>query len=207
MRMSIDRAMRRPWQYWFEDGLVEIAVGGVLVAIALLFLAEVASGTAGLAAPGLPVVVGGGSWLAGRAVKAAKERLTYPRTGYVAYKRERRRGRIVRTLAACAVMGGLVGAVMAQLPSGAWITAAEGLLGSVAFFLLGHKVDLTRFYALAGVSALLGVAASWAGLSDTLGSVVLYGGIGVAVIASGLVALRGYLRSSQPPAEVEHYGL
>lgn len=205
MNMSIDRAMRRPWQYWYEDGLVEMALGAILLAIALLFLAEMAvpagPAKAGLAALGLPVVVIGGGWLAGRAVKAAKERLTYPRTGYVAYRHERRRDRIVRGLAIGAVVGALVGAVMSRLPSQSWIPTLQGLLTSVAFFLLARKAGVTRFYALAGLSALLGMATSWAGLGDLLGSVVFYGGMGVAVVASGLVTLRDYLRNSRPPAE------
>ncbi len=206
MKTSIDRATRRPWRYWYEDGLVEMALGLILLAIALLFLAEFTLGRAGLGALGLPLVVIGGGWLAGRAVKAAKEHLTYPRTGYVAYRHERRRDRLVRGLAMGAVTGALVGAVIARLPSLAWVPAMQGLLTSVAFFLLGRKVDLTRFYALGGVSTLLGLAASWAGLSDMRGSVVFYGGMGAAVIASGLVGLWGYLRGSRPLARGEDHG-
>lgn len=210
MTREIDRTIRRTWRYWYEDGLAEMAVGCVLVAVGLVFLAEALIPPlftkVSLSVIGLPLVAIGGGWVASRAVRAAKIRLTYPRTGYVAYRRSRGR-RSLRELAVGAVIGVLVGVVFAAAPtSPGWIPALQGLVIGASFLYMGRRLDLGRYHALAVISALVGTAATLGGLGDTLGSAACFGAIGTALIASGAFALRTYLRQTRPLAESQDHG-
>ena len=89
MEPDLDRVQQRARRYRYDDGLAEIATGVVFVAIGLLFLAEFFRIVPpALSSFGLIAVVFAGWWLAGRAVRAAKDRITHPRTGFVRYRRE-----------------------------------------------------------------------------------------------------------------------
>jgi hypothetical protein len=209
MAVQIDRAMQRTWRYWYEDGLAEMAVGGVFLAIGLLFLLEALLGSGALpslSALGVPVIVLGGGFLAQRALATLKERLVYPRTGFVAYRRRSgRRG------AAAGIGGGLVGALVAFLliaapASLAWIPLLQGLMVAGVWLWLGYRLDLPRFLGLGLASGLTGAAASLVGLGEVLGSGIYFTMHGLAMIATGLAGLAIYLKRTHALATVEDHG-
>lgn len=202
---DIDEAQQRVKRYWYEDGLTEIAAGFLFVLVGLLFLAE-ASAPAGSLPPnfsaiGLPILIIVGVWLANRVIAALKERLTYQRTGYVAYHRPGRVHRLVTVLVAL-VTAGLATLLLRSWPaSEQWIPAVEGL--SIAIFLLylAHTLGLPRFSILALASAIIGVAAALGSLSEELGTAIYFCAMGVCLLVSGGLTLRNYLsRSSQGKA-------
>ena len=202
---DIDEAMRRTRGYWYDDGLADIAIGCIFLIIALLFTAQTllppgfARGS--LAALALPVVVIGGWLIAGKLVRMAKERITYPRTGYVAYARARRRFRPLVGL-----VGGIIGASLAFLLSTrpafiAWIPALQGILIGALFLVIAFQAGVVRYTALAALSALFGLGAALADVGDILGAAIYFGATGVALCLSGVLTLRHYLRHTEPPAE------
>lgn len=196
MDRNIERAVQRARKYWYEDGLTEIATGCVFVGIGMLFLAEafrvIPSGASSI---GLIVLVIGGGWLARRIVAHAKARLTYPRTGFVSYRRQKgRRSRAV-TATVGAVMAILVSLLFATSPvSLSWIPAVDGLAIGVFTLYLGHSLGLVRFYVLSAASAVIGCGISLSAAGDVLGSGIYFGLMGLAILASGATALTGYLR-------------
>lgn len=206
---QIGRAMRRPWQYWYQDGLGEMAMGATFAALGLEFLLESRLPPGPfltlLSMFGPLVAVLGAGLLAGRAVSAVKARLTYPRTGYVAY-RKRTGSRLAARLALGLATGALVG-TLAALPSlQAWIPAIIGLIIGGVHFYLAQRLDLPRFYLLAAASAVLGTLVSLGGFGDLPGGAAYFVGIGLANALSGAVTLGVYLRSTQPLAEAEDHG-
>lgn len=206
MQSQIDHAIRRTRRYWYEDGIIEIALGCIFLAIGLLFFVDAATplgpSAAGFSAIGLPIVVIGGSWIARRAVAAAKARLIYPRTGYVAYRRPPRSRRLATGIVAGAIAALVVGLFRAAPASPGWIPLVQGLLIGGGFLLyVAYRLGLTRFHVLALVSVVAGGAAALGGLGDILGSGAYFGAMGVALIVSGALTLRRYLRQTQPLAE------
>jgi hypothetical protein len=207
MDPNLDRVQQRARRYWYDDGLAEIAIGVVLMAVGLLLLVEYLRLIPGGASSiGLIVVVFAGWWLAGRAVRAAKNRITYPRTGYVSYRRprERRKSPVVG-----AVIGAAMGVIMALLialapASLAWIPAMDGILAGIFFIYVGYTAGLGRFYLLALLSAILGAGCSAGGLGNSLGGAVFFLGIGLAMAISGGIVLAGYLRDNPPAQEGDH---
>jgi hypothetical protein len=207
MQAQIDRAMRRPWRYWYEDGLAEMAMGAVFVALGVVFLLEswLAPGPilALVSMLGPVVAVLGASLLAQRAVRAVKARIVYPRTGYVAYRRDRSGSRLLRRFALGAGVGAVVGA-LAALPSlEVWVPAVIGLFVAGMLFYAGLRLDLSRFYLLAAASAVLGTLVSVGGLASLPGGAAYFAGFGLVSILSGAVTLCAYLRVAAPPSEAK----
>lgn len=201
MDNDVERAVKRSRQYWYDDGLAEVAVGAVFVALGLLFLAEAYTVIPpGVSSLGMVVIVFAGWWLAGRAVRSAKARITYPRTGYVRYRRpEGRRGSRWVTAAVAGGMGALIAGLFSTAPASlAWIPALDGVLVGAFILVMASNLGIARFYLLALLSAAIGVAASLAGFGDILGTGLYFAGMGVALIVAGAITLAGYLRRTEP---------
>ena len=112
MKSEIDGVARRTRRYWYEDGFAELASGGLMllagIGLAAAYrifagLGRWVAGSHGRAGMVVLVVVIAAQALAliiGRAmrgeIQAAKERVTYPRTGYVAYRQPRPKQRSLR---------------------------------------------------------------------------------------------------------------
>lgn len=200
---QIERVTQRAKRYWYDDGLVEMSGGVIFALIGLLFLSELFGPPwQGISALALPAVIIGGALVARRAVAAVKERLTYPRTGYVAYVRQRG----LRTRAATAVVAVVVSVavsfLIARVPAAlAWMPALQGLVIAAALFYSGYSLGLGRFLVLAVVSAVAGVGAALAGLGDVAGSGAYFLVLGLAMFAAGGYALRRYLYATGPAGE------
>lgn len=205
MKTDIDRLARRTRAYWYVDGLAELGSAAVFAGVALVFLVELrapaGSPLASFSAIALPLVVLVGIWAAGRAVKAAKARLTYPRTGYVAYRQPGRRRRALAFGLALGVAGALLLAWLVLRPvSMGWIPFLDGLaigLFLVAMAWLGGPV---RFYGLALISIALGLASAWASADPRAGTALYFGAMALALAISGGLTLGRYLRATRPGA-------
>lgn len=196
--------LNRPQRYWYVDGLAEMSGGAVIFLIGLVYAVSgwlpqgLARGL--LVGPGQIVVILGAGWLSRLAVRGLKERLTYPRTGYVEYQRPVRSRRLARVFMvgllafAVSVMTAFLGR---GLPERLW-PFLIGLTLGLAFAYLGARIGLRRFYALAGFSLLLGAAGSWLNLTDPWSAAFIFGLEGLAWLVCGALVLRHYLRSTRP---------
>ena len=203
MNDTIKETMQRTYRYLYDDGLMEIAAGLLLLASALLFLIwhylQAQPWLSALFATGLLVVVLGGALYLRSAVAGVKERVTYPRTGYVAYREETDPAG-ARWLLLLATGGTAI--VLLFLPATfSQMIVAEGIVTAVMLALLGRRLALTRFYLLALLALLLsGIIAGWQ-RSDLLGSALFLGLTGLLLAVSGLLALRRYLQQHPRPDE------
>lgn len=166
MHSNIDHAMQRTRRYWYEDGLGEIAKGSIFLLIGLvLFVQELAPPGAlpkSFSALALPLVVLGGIVLASRLVAAAKARSTYPRTGYVAYRRPSLARRLATATLAMAVSA-LVAALTLRPEARPFLPIVQGAFLGAVFLYLGFWLGLSRFYAMAVLAVLTGGGAYLAG--------------------------------------------
>ncbi|MCX6572228.1 MAG: hypothetical protein NT006_12565 [Candidatus Aminicenantes bacterium] len=200
--VDIEKIEKRTVQYFYSDGLTEIAVGLIFLLLGGYFFGQtlVPEGSpfnAALSALFVLVIVSAG-FLVNRFIRFFKRRITYARTGYVAYKKKEHGPK--RRVAA-GIVGGIIGASLAALyglsPSfKALFPALNGLLLAVAVLLIAIKVGLVRFYVLAAASAVIGFAVTAAGVGDVKGISLYYGLFGAAVTLSGLASLVVYLRKS-----------
>lgn len=206
MSEHLDKLMQRARQYWYSDGLAELIGGGLFLLVGLYFYIQAIlppeSLLANLLAPGLMLLIIGGGLVARRILQALKSRLTYPRTGYVAYPTPGRWRRIATALVAM-VMAGLISSIFSLWPvSLTWIPAFSGLVIGMATLYYGHRLGLVRFYLLAVYSALLGMGASLSGWSEGFALAAYYGLMAPALMLSGLLTLRAYLRATRSQGAV-----
>ena len=206
--VDIEKIEKRTVQSFYDDGLFEIALGF----ICLVFGGYIFGQT--IVPEGSPLnavfsvlfvlVIVYSGFLVNRIVRFLKRRITYPRTGYVAYKK--REPSPKRRLAA-GIVGGVIAALFTLLaiaPSvKALLPALNGLLVAFAVLLFANKVGLIRFYILSAASAVIGIAVTAAGIGDSKGISLYWGLFGAGLIVSGLATLVVYLRKS-PRADREN---
>jgi CHASE2 domain-containing sensor protein len=151
------------------------------------------------------LVVIGGAFLINRIVMALKERITFPRTGYIAFKRRTPISRLTR-----AVVVGIVAAAVTGMMTlfffnrpmfMSWIPAASGFIFGCVMIFVAWRTEIVRFYGIAALSLIAGVIVSTLGLSNNLGLAIFYGVNGAALLVEGFVVLALYLRANPAPQQ------
>ena len=198
MTEQMDRITRSTRKYMYDDGLFEIASGLILLLVGLGLFSWIAftdiSSVLGivLIAAILILAVSGGL-LTKRAVEAVKERLTYPRTGYVAYKQEepRQSRLVVITTSLLATL------VILLLPDNlSRMATMIGALLGIVLAVLGYRLAVTRFYIASFVVVATGLLTSALFDEEFLGAAVILMISGAVLIFSGTAALLSYLKSN-----------
>jgi hypothetical protein len=194
---EIVAVQRRAKGYWFVDGLAEMAGGISMLLCGALLYASVATGLDWLGTAALGVLVVAfpvSAW----AVRALKERITYPRTGFVAYPPPSR----VRVFAAAAfgfVVAGLLIPVQAIAHGGrvSVIVLSFGLAVGAFTAVRAWRTGAPRFYVVAAAlvvaSAIL--ATNGAGTEDAIGLIFVF--YGATLVVSGAITLAQYLRGNK----------
>lgn len=205
---TLNKTHLRTIQYWFEDGIVELGAGGLLLLLGIYFylqatlennfLAEMLGGAFAL-------FFIGGWYLTRRFIRSAKERITFPRTGYVAYKRDKNNKKPIR-MALAMIVGALVSGALvvliAKRPLGMDIMpAATGLVIALVLGLMGFRTHLPRFYLPAVFGLLCGAGLAVSGIESILGIALLYMASAIVLIVTGAIVFRRYLNSNPAPAD------
>lgn len=208
MSDELSKPQRRALQYWYVDGTYELGFGLLCLILAGYFGLEKwleGSWLSALVDASLVLVFIGGGALINWLTHKWKERVTFPRTGYVAYRRVSGLWRGIRIALGLAV-GGLIGATVAVLVTQPFqnldiMPLVSGLLMGVVLAILAWRTSLPRLYLLAAFSTGTGLALAFAGLGNYTALVLYYLAFGLSLIASGLVTLIRYLRQNPPPLE------
>ncbi len=206
MTDDLKKPQLRAIQYFYVDGSFEFGFGLLCLLLGVYFFVEthVHGWLSALVDSSLVLVMLGGAWLINRLVKRLKEKVTYPRTGYVAYRRERGPARVWRVVAGM-VCGGLVAAVAAVVMTiphpvmNVW-PLFIALVMAILLGFLGFRSALPRLYLLGGVSLIAGIALAFSGLESYVAAAVYYLLLSLALFISGGLTLWRYLRRN-PPSE------
>lgn len=193
-------------RYWDQDGLPELMLGLLLTITGSAFLAGYAlpreSSIAQVYAFVAPIVWGGSSLAMSWGLRKLKERITFPRGGYVALRRPTPAYR-VSALVVVLLVGGWMFLLRDGLTRGQSVVAP----GVAAFFVVallvgGLRYRLPHMLGLAAFSLLLGAGAYRinAGSQGAL-SVMVF--LGVAMVLTGALRLRNFLKAFPRPANTE----
>jgi len=195
-----DKIVQRTYHYWYEDGLAELT-GSVIMGLVAFFFYVQTMTPGGLVALILPVLAIGGGLAARRILRALKERITYPRTGYVAYRTAPRHRRWWTAVLAMALSGVI----------GVWVTRGglpvnrllflQGWIIAIGFVVPGVRFGVRRFFWLALFSGLAGTLLARTSWSSDLVNAAYFAVIAAGVALSGAWTLWNYLRHTQPPTE------
>ncbi|NTW12789.1 MAG: hypothetical protein HGA30_05715, partial [Anaerolineales bacterium] len=148
--LDVEQRVKR---YWFSDGIGELAGGGMFLLLGAYFGIPQFLGDNNLVSvilqSSLVLVLIGGIFGVRWLVTALKTRLTYPRTGYVEYRVDRKNALRIRTLAMAFAM--VMAFLMVLLARSIQIVDSTvlvtGIVVGVVFIILrGKSFGVQRFY-------------------------------------------------------------
>jgi hypothetical protein len=217
MTDDLKKHQLRTVQYDHVDGTPELAYGGLFLLIAICFyifakLPDLSNSI--FSALIIMLVFISGGFLIGRLGQILKERVTYPRTGYVAYKRQgrpiKRSTRLMIWIGApllTVILLALLFLNRQRVPAQSQDSALyvmpglTGLLFSGIWAIAGWKIAVPRYYVIAAASLLIGAGLLVSEVGVNLGMALLFGAMSLVLFASGGVTLWRYLRQNPIPQD------
>jgi MFS family permease len=201
--LDLNDVARRPARYWNLDGLPELMLG-------LLWMVWGSAWLFGQTLPHdwrwnvywllVPALLAALGLAMNRLVRALKERITFPRAGYVAWKEPDRRTSMAFGAAIVGVAMILALVVLDTPPAEMRAPAVLSVILSLAVLALGVRQRTPRHIALGGVLLVLALAigtltSGWAGFNWMLLAA------GTVCTIMGAVRLTLFLRAHPRPAE------
>jgi hypothetical protein len=202
----------RAQRFWYRDGLTEIVVGVVqLLMSGWLFVSAPSNSRSSWYTPVILIYVLAQiafAMGAPRIMAAMRERITYPRIGYVQPEESRRKRSLMAAMVAAflitvtSVLGLRYGGRTDGWDPALWIQWVPAVSGFAIFALLVYvsvRHGLPRFLVVGVLTTVLGAVVSIE-YSLRLATTIYLAGLGCALLCSGGVTLWNYLRTTPPSA-------
>ena len=206
MNDNLKKPQLHALQYQFADGIGELSVGFlILLAAVISYIQESAPGSLLSKILGIAsvLVVCGGTFGGRRIIQLIKERTTYPRTGYIAYKSSwKNKGDIVIAIPIMVLLlAFVVFTTVTDTKLDNWGPVICGFFIGTLMVQVGYRSALPRFYILAFLSLLIGAGLVVSGLNIALSLPLFFGLNGLILFASGGITLWRYLRNTRLPED------
>jgi hypothetical protein len=194
MADEIKELRRQTFRYYYQDGLVELAVGLLFLVIGLdtWLISSVPSGTTLATAAWilLPLLTIGGVFGVQRLVIKLKERWVYPRTGYVEYGAKPSPYRWL-------VVGASLVLVVATFVLPYPVLDKMSVIGGVLLFIIlasiGVQIGLGRLVVVAGLALASGILFAFITDGEVVGITLTFAVTGAALMLAGGWGLQSYL--------------
>ena len=164
MQNHKDRTLLRAVQYYYIDGVFEFTFSGLCLLLAAFFFiqAKIPDGLVStILMVSFVVIIPLGSIVISRLVNRFKEKITYPRTGYLAYQRPKGARMAVKVglgLGVSAILGGLVAVIITGSPQTLdWMPGLTAFVFAFVFAWLGYRTSLLRFLLIGFLLLLSGI--------------------------------------------------
>jgi hypothetical protein len=199
---DLKQSQLRTIQYFYVDGSFEFGFGLLCLILAVFFYAETSmhGWLAALVDSSLVLILIGGAWLIRHLITLLKEKVTWPRTGYVTYNRQNgtKRGWRIALGLGVGILVAVVATVLSKTPGIHLNTMPmlSGFLLGVVFAFLGWRTTILRFYLLALFSCMLGGVLAYGSAVDNVPLAGYYLVFGLVLITAGAFVLRAYLRQN-----------
>ena len=210
MNTNLKSLQKKALQYWWIDGLAELgfAIEMIIIGLYFVLLQQIHSEpwTVIAASVGMPLVFLVTFFSAGKVVLYVKEKITFPRTGYVRYPKRKAVSRKRRIIVGLVI--GFVTAVTVNLAreflgvNAQWIVVA--LIMMMGMIYIGYLVEVYRYYVIGVLIFLWGISMIWMTIPSGYEYAWLFGGIGLINLISGLAVFLRYLKH-YPKVEGEEY--
>lgn len=199
---------QQPTRYWYQDGLTEILMALISFLLALYFYLETILPPGSFLNFVLIFLFIGLIMLSSRFVNKTisrlKERITYPRTGYVSYRKPPRQQHIWQIISSVLMIAAVfLMVVLLYFYQGSisWMPAITGcLLGIFMLILIAPRTGALRFYLLGIGSICLGIGISLIGLENLVGLFIYYLVASFGLLCSGVYTLVNYIRENPIPS-------
>jgi hypothetical protein len=201
--VHIEEAIKQPKRYWNADGIPEIVMGCFWVlwsAAVLLPVLIPNSNVVRYRAVGLIVAMVAAGFLMPRIIRAWKQKVTYPRTGYVELRKPSSALKIAVIAIAGATAFGI--ALLSRGGSGIreWMPILLGILMSGSLVQVAWSTRSARLAILSPSITVAAVITTAMRLTFDLSVGVILLASGAVCVVDGLISLRGYLKAHPAPA-------
>jgi hypothetical protein len=211
MQSNVSDIEQRVKRYWYMDGIAELSGGGMFFLLGMYFGLQDFLGSnsmlGGILQASLALLMIGGAYVSRRLINSLKTRLTYPRTGYVEYKvnkKETQSRRILVMVLAFATSALTLSFIRIFQSFDSMVAVTGFIVGMILVLLRAKAAGLVRFYILGAISFILGLLLSISGLSNGYSLGLFYGLMGLCFFLSGGLTLRQYLHENPLPVENAH---
>lgn len=198
MNNNIDQVTIRTRQYWFADGFAELSVGGIFLLLGLYFYLQSVLPAGSLILfilqAGFVALLIGAIFLGRYIVGKFKSSLTFPRTGFVSYKKASNKQRIVSIGLGIVIASLNVAFFITSPRSLNLIPAVTGLIVGIVWLISANRIRLIRLYLQSILSMLLGVGLSLMRFELYQSLAIYYAIMGIILLISGGVTLAKYLQ-------------
>lgn len=198
---EVEDALTRHNRNWMADGIVEIVLGslwfvwGLIVVLPMIFPGRV---LIELRLVLLMGSMGAMPVLLKRAIRGWKERVSFPRTGYVELQRPRSRWKITLIVFGSAFVGLIIS--RGSRPVEQWLALGLGAVMFLAMILTAWKMRAARLMALSPLVLATAMTSFLLGLRFSTCSGVLLLAYAFVNLLDGLLRLRSYLKAHPEPA-------
>jgi hypothetical protein len=199
MEKNLKASQKRAIQYWVADGLAELSAGAICLILAFYFIFQQIFP----AAQGSFALIFLAVFVAGYGIRKlmlwARQRSTYPRTGYIELKQgwEDRRFLGIAIGFTVLLLGFNLYTILRGIQTVVMMPAVSGIMFAFMFALAGSRIKLVRFSFLAGFCLLLGVFLALSGLGDLWGAALLCLFTSLVLFAYGIITRMVYLHQSK----------
>jgi hypothetical protein len=205
MSNAIQDIQKQTFRYYYQDGLVELAVGILFLVIGIdtfvISSLPTDSSYTIIAWIALPILTIGGIFGVQRIVKNLKERHVHPRTGYIEYAAKPNRYRWLVILFAFALAISILVLPYDWLQKGS--VTAGGIL-CVILASIGAQVGVKRLTAIGAVGLLLGLVFGFLPFTDNASLAATFAATGLILVLTGSYVFRNYLKANPLPPEISH---
>ena len=202
MSNPIQDIQKQTYRYYYQDGLVELAVGILFLVIGLdtYVISSVSPGSPAAIAAwiALPVLTIAGFFGVQRFVKNLKEHHVHPRTGYIEFVPKRNPARWVISGVTLALVIAVIVLPYDWLQKG---SVAGGVILCLILASIGAQVDLKRLIVVGVLSLFTGVAFALSTLSDNASLAATFAVVGLILVITGGVAFQQYMNKNPLPQE------
>jgi len=200
MEENINKIIRQTRRYWYEDGFAEIAIGLLFSFLGIgLYLQKMAANHFGwlmVVIFGLMIFTFSSSLIVKWIVTLLKQRITYPRTGYVEYIPQQDNGG--RWLVIAFSLGLAILTLIIPDTFGG-MGSIVGLLMGMIMAYLAYRSGMPRFMIASVLAIAVGILTTYLSLDDIIGTAIVFSAVGISLLVSGLLTLITYLRETNPP--------
>ncbi|RMG99691.1 MAG: hypothetical protein D6706_05170 [Chloroflexi bacterium] len=203
MKEQVHTIIQQTQRYYYEDGIGEMTIGLLYLLIGILlgtsYLYQEQPFGQRMLVIGLPLLVLGGGYVGNWLVRRAKQRVTYSRTGYVAYRKPTRLlGRWIVGL----ILLGWIGLTLVFPQFSKLLPLVLGWFIAISLGYIGYRINLPRFYALGGMAILVATVVTLQIGEVVVGTAVVFIATGVIMLLTGGWVFGQYLRH-HPVADKE----
>lgn len=205
MSNPIQDIQKQTYRYYYQDGLVELAVGILFLVIGLdtLVISSLPPGSPAAIAAwiALPVLTIAGIFGVQRFVKNLKERHVHPRTGYIQYEAKPNHYRWLVIGFTFALTISVILVPYDWLRKG---SVTGGMILCVILASIGAQVGLKRLIAVGATGLILGIIFAFLPFTDNASLAATFAAVGLILVITGGVAFQKYLNENPLPQEAAH---